>query len=698
MSDQSLLYLFNIFLHTPALDGLFVFFSTRGYLLFLPFVLLIAIVERDKNRALRDILLILVAFALNDWLSNELKSLTQRPRPCLIHEWVRVAIGCSQSSSMPSSHASNAFAVATVLWHQLGRLKSKLTWRLSAYVIAFCIAYSRLYLGVHYPSDVLAGALLGVVIAVVVVSSWQYFSSLYEKRPAETVLLIMTIGLSLFRIYYIRHGGLDLSPDEAHYWEWSRRLDWSYYSKGPLIAWMIWMSTSVFGDNPLAIRLNAVLLMALSSLILYVLTVEIFKSAFSAKGYNNHGQLVVDAKKAGLVASTLLQLIPLYSTYGIVFTIDSPFVFFWILSLYLFWKALQYQDSWSNWVLLGITIGLGMLAKYTMVFFLICGLTYLSMYDRKKLLTPYPYVTVIIAFVIFSPVILWNAKHDWVTFKHTASQANVHAGLVVEWRRFFEFIASQIGVVSPLLFFMLLFGLFRIKKFSPVWLRGLIWSFSLPVLVFFLLKSLQSKVQTNWAMHGYIVTLISFAILLVADTAKRPIKRWLFGIAVALAVVINLVGLYPQLFKIPVHLDPSARLRGWSTFAQEVDRLAKEFDRDTPFMIITPEYQLSSSLAFYLKDKPTTHCINLGRRMNQYDLWESPQEALKRLRRDQEKVNALFVSSTHFDITGIVAPLCERYEKHTVELHHKGRFLRSYLVIICYNLSSLPPNVETGRY
>ena len=165
----------------------------------------------------------------------------------------------------------------------------------------------------------------------------------------------------------------------------------------------------------------------------------------------------------------IIQIIPLFSAYGVIFTIDSPLIFFWISSLYFFSRAiglkaphLPGEDSqkkraspeWMPWIILGFFVGLGLLTKYTMAFFYLCVFLFLlSSQDYRRLFfTKGPYVAVIMSLIIFSPVLFWNAANAWVTFRHTAGQANLSEGFQFSLESILEFVASQLGVITPLLF------------------------------------------------------------------------------------------------------------------------------------------------------------------------------------------------------------------------------------------------------
>ncbi|TFG35151.1 MAG: phosphatase PAP2 family protein, partial [Nitrospirales bacterium] len=366
---------------------------------------------------------------------------------------------------MPSNHAIVAFAfVLPFYW----MFKSRV--RYLFLTVALLVGFSRVYVGVHYPSDVLTGAVLGVVIGLSVMKGYSLSSERYREKPYTTVLFLFLMAVSLFRIYYIQYGPLDLSPDEAQYWDWSRRLDMSYYSKGPMIAYLIFFGTSLFGDTVFGVRILAVVFSALSSVFLYML-----------------GKRIYD-EQVGLYSALLLQIIPLFSTFGIIFTIDSPFIFFWILSLFLFWQAINHKtvcvmhnegqekpndssliahhSSQVYWLLLGVSIGFGLLTKYTMAFFYLCAFLLLlfSKEKRKLLLTKGPAVAFITSLIVFSPVILWNAGNDWVTFRHTAGQIHVADGFAISPGSFLEFLGSQFGVITPLLFVLTLISVWRLRK------------------------------------------------------------------------------------------------------------------------------------------------------------------------------------------------------------------------------------------
>ncbi|MCG2710087.1 MAG: glycosyltransferase family 39 protein, partial [Thermodesulfovibrionales bacterium] len=624
--DIALFHLINRGLQNITFDASMLIITDRYYFIIL--ILMIYLVSKHRKKAVIPIVLTIISVALADWTGNTLKHLIGRVRPCHTLEGVRLLVGCTNSFSMPSNHAANSFAIILALSYISGK------WvRWTALTVAMLVGFSRVYIGVHYPSDVIVGALTGIAVSILVIKFYEWASVRYKSKPYTTVLLISLLGLSLFRIYYITYGVIDLSPDEAHYWEWSRRLDLSYYSKGPMIAYLIALGTAIFGDNVFGIRIMAVVSSALSSIFMYLLGKRLFD------------------ERTGVAAAVLMQIIPLYSAYGVLFTIDSPFIFFWVLSLYLFYRAVN-RDALSVmsnelkenahhtsrithyglWLLLGISIGLGLLTKYTMAFFYICALFFLltSKQRRNILLTKEPYISLALSLIIFSPVIIWNAGHDWVTLKHTAGQAHISSqwsAISGQWlKNFFEFLGSQIGIITPIIFGMMFYAVFKLKTHPE--LLGtklktdfLFW-FSIPIIVFFLLKSFHGKVQANWALPAYAAGFIAFSAVFISrwESIKKW-TRWTVIAGVFISLIITATAHYPAILQLPPKMDPTSRTRGWKELGREVSRVSDELSKKGQFFIFSDKYQVSSELAFYVKGQPITYCVNLGRRMNQYDLW-----------------------------------------------------------------------------
>ncbi len=617
--DTAIFSFINQNLQNPFFDRVMPFVTNRTFLVFLPFVLLLWI--REKKHTGPVLLTGLIAIAFADACGHVLKEMVMRQRPCNALDNVHLLVGCGKAYSMPSNHASNAFAFAMTIWFML---RSRLS--LLFVAAAALIGISRVFVGVHYPSDVLAGSLLGTGMAYGAVMLYRWSEKIVIKRSYGQALFLGLTMLSIFRIYYIMTGPFDLSADEAQYWEWSRRLDWSYYSKGPMIAWLISIGTFFFGNTVFGIRIFAVIFSALSSILLFRLGRELYD------------------EQTGLASAFLIQIVPLFSVFGMLLTIDSPFIFFWVLSLYLFYRIIRQELSGAGekislvpWVLLGISAGLGLLTKYTMVFFLFSAFLYLLFCkDARRLLkTPGPYLAFLISMIVFSPVIFWNASHGWVTLKHTAGQAHMREGLVLSVRSFGEFLGSQFGVVTPLLFVMIIFATVKLRKTKE---GAFLFWFSLPVLAFFLAKSVQGKVQANWAMTGYISGIIAFSAYYVSrwKSIRKPL-RMTVAFAISLGILTTLFAHVPSLLRLPEEFDPSMRLVGWKELGEEASVLYKDMSVKGPVFVFSDSYQVASELAFYMKDNPVTYCVNLGRRMNQYDLWPG-FESLK-------GQNAIFIRS-----------------------------------------------------
>jgi len=179
--DTKLLLLINHGTANSLFDILMPALSQRGYLLIIPFLLAMFLRgtrQKDKmgktflTPAIWTIAVSICALSFADLVQYTMKHAIARLRPCLVIEGIRLIITCPSSYSMPSSHAIGSFAAALPLFY-LTQKYIALIWRLYPLLLASLIAFSRIYLGVHYPSDALAGALLGAIIGLVLSSLYQ---------------------------------------------------------------------------------------------------------------------------------------------------------------------------------------------------------------------------------------------------------------------------------------------------------------------------------------------------------------------------------------------------------------------------------------------------------------------------------------------------------------------------------------------
>ncbi|MBF0608598.1 MAG: glycosyltransferase family 39 protein [Candidatus Magnetobacterium sp. LHC-1] len=515
----------------------------------------------------------------------------------------------------------------------------------------------------------------------------------------QRILITVLMFLSVLRVFYVLYGPLDLSADEALYWDCTRHLELSYYSKGPLIVYLMYVSTSLLGSNVFAIRVMAVVIYFLGSIYLYKLVIALYDndpvptvSSGANKPYYS------DPRFIALACVLIFQVIPLFGTYAIVFTIDSPFVFFWILALYLLWRVItEPPQGYGTWVLLGVAIGLGMQAKYIMAMFIPCAFAFLLLTPHRALLrTLGPYVAFVVSMVCFSPVAIWNMQHNWVTLRHTAGHAHVSDGLRIVPGSFFEFLGSQAGVVTPVIFVLLFVALFKLRGDGTRQQGAFLFYFSIPVFGFFLLKSAQGKVQANWAMTAYITGLIAFVRYFLYAQSKETLKitgvhtRRAIVIGIIVAILLTVVGLFPRAAGLPHKLDPTARLRGWQSLGTAVGRAYDELAETTEVLIFSDKYQITSALAFYVPGNPITYSINLGRRMNEYDMWPGINNAATAIRqRTTKPISGLFVTDGDAPINDIVLDAFDRCNKQLLDIRENGRVLRQYSIFKCLGFTSL---------
>jgi undecaprenyl-diphosphatase len=179
-ADDGMFRLINRMLENPVFDRLMPILSDKWVAFALAAGLLAIVIVRGDRRAWLLVGVAIASVALSDASGNLIKHLVDRTRPCHVLPDVHLLAGCTRSFSLPSNHATNMFALAAVVWLTLHR------WRWALVGLATAVAYSRVYLGVHYPSDVLVGALWGASMGWSVThAAMHLWPGLLRRRDAE---------------------------------------------------------------------------------------------------------------------------------------------------------------------------------------------------------------------------------------------------------------------------------------------------------------------------------------------------------------------------------------------------------------------------------------------------------------------------------------------------------------------------------
>jgi undecaprenyl-diphosphatase len=433
---------------------------------------------------------------------------------------------------------------------------------------------------------------------------------------------ISLIGVLLFfRLIYAVIVPVDLVADEAYYWDWSRQLDWGYYSKPPMIAWLIALSTSLGGSTTFVVRLPAVVLATAGLLFTFALARRLYGA------------------KAGFWVTTLCAAAPGNAALGLLMTIDAPLLFCWCASLYCIWRFLARRADRGIWLVLAITTtGLGILSKQTMLGFIPLTAFFLltSPEDRGELRKCAFWLWAVITPLFLTPVLWWNSHHGWITAEHTRSHfAGESVGLLKRISQCAEFMGGQLGVASPVT--CVLYAAISALGILAFWRlprreRFLLWFSGIPMLGVLGLSLLQ-RVQPNWPAPFYPAGIILVAGWALGQVPSiRPLKsgeRTLRRAAVVGVVAVLVTCAVPFGLGLQgTKLDLVARLRGWKELGDVVG--ARRAQLPTPektFVVTDTGRATASELAFYMPRQPRVYLWNGSDVVvSQYDIWGGPSD------------------------------------------------------------------------
>jgi 4-amino-4-deoxy-L-arabinose transferase-like glycosyltransferase len=402
---------------------------------------------------------------------------------------------------------------------------------------------------------------------------------------ATLAFFIMLALATAARIAALYGYGLDLYYDEAQYWFWSRQLDWGYYTKPPLIAWVIAATTSVFGDAEWAVRLGAPLAHGVTAAALYAL------------GRTTYGAW------PGFWAGVTWLLTPGIFLSSAVISTDAVLLPFWALSLFAAWRLMNTR-AWGWALALGVFVGMGVLAKYAMLYFLPCFAlaAWWLKPMREALRGGRAIVAAIVAALVAAPNIVWNLQNGFVTARHTADNARFDPSDMFNLDKLFEFWGSQFLVIGPLVALVLIWALWRIwRRWAGASDQDkFLLAFIVPALAIVSAIAFISRANANWAAVAY----PAIVVWVVGNLFTSVRGRRTLAAALAVNAVIGVVVLAAATSPGLANLAKAVRTaQGWDLTAGEIAERARPRPGEQPFTaVLVDNREAYFELNYYWRD------------------------------------------------------------------------------------------------
>ena len=423
----------------------------------------------------------------------------------------------------------------------------------------------------------------------------------------HSLFLYFITFVALIRLLLAPFVGLGV--DEAHYALYALNLDLSYFDHPPLVGWVQYLSTSIFGANEFGSRFPAILIGFVTSIFVYKLIYDINKKANEAfiAVLALHASFMFNALFLMLMPDTLLFLLIL----PIIFTVIQ------IEKHYSLNEAnVLPRNLLSTWILLGVLLGLAGLSKYTAVLFIVPIVLYFIIKRKYEIFyAPQIIPAVLIALAIISPVIIWNIQNDWISFTYQSN--HVVGAQNIKLSALFSSLAAQFGAYNPFLFPFAFYGLYKSLRSgnSTIFLTAL---FGLVLISFFTYASLYKVALPHWSALFYLL-FIPLGTYYALYTTPKVIKFLKFAIGFGL-ILSSLI--YAELgFKfipLPDYGSIHRDIYGWDKILKKANAHIKDTQKEA---IGVSQWTLASRAIYYNRAyKSSVYLID--DRYDQFDIWQ----------------------------------------------------------------------------
>jgi len=419
-----------------------------------------------------------------------------------------------------------------------------------------------------------------------------------SRRPLVVAALVIA-AMTVLRIVYA--SAIELRTDEAYYWTWSKEGALSFLDHPPGIAWLIRFGTLIFGDTTLGVRFGGIVAM----LVTQCLLADIVR------------RLTHDVR--AIAVAVLMPEAALY--YGLLMAKVAPDVAMIPFAVAMMWSLVRLAQSGDGrwWLAAGLFAGLSLLSKFTVVMFAPAVAAFLLVPDWRWrwLRSPYPYLALLIAIAVFSPVLIWNAQHDWASFRFQGVRATANYG--VSLRTLGDYIGLQFGLVGFVMLPVVLSGLVMTawrgyRSREPVAI--LLSTAVLVPFVYFFFKSLTLRVGDTWPMFmwpvGFAAAAVNLAMMPGEGWSARTIRSGIFWVNTALVsgiafVVIVFLYYVAAPWNFIGRMDPIGAEAG---FEQVAARAQAALDETGATWIATNDYRTYAMMRWLFRGRVPVVEIN----------------------------------------------------------------------------------------
>ena len=407
----------------------------------------------------------------------------------------------------------------------------------------------------------------------------------------ETWIFSVILIFLLVRLFIINN--LELAPDEAYYWNWSKHIDLSYSDHPPMVAYIMAIFTGLGGDTGFFVRLGGLLCSVMSLVLLYAASITLFPAQ----------------RRLAWELLFLFNITLLFPAGCIIQTPDTPMLLFWSAAIFCGSRIVTGGPAWW-WYLWGAALGLGLLSKYTMILIIPCMVLFflLSPSHRHWFFRKEPYLAIVIALLVFSPVILWNWQHHWISFAYQLQQgfSPKKREIIQIILKLLEYLGGQAGVITPFLF--IAFIIYSVKGIvlsirqkipSYLYLAILSW----PVLLFFGLSTALGKVaEANWPAPAYIAGFILMCHVFNDHFRMKAGHRKFIYTGVGFAMIVNIIvhiHLIHPFLPIPPNVDPTGQFHCWRDLGNEINSYVDTHPRKEGYFLLSDKGTTVAEAAFY---------------------------------------------------------------------------------------------------